>query len=43
LCGEVAWDYQRQTAADVVRRLTGVAGVSNRPPRTSMDSTLKTA
>ena len=29
LSGEVDWDYQRQVAADVVRCLVGVAGVSD--------------
>ncbi len=28
LGGEVDWDYQRQTAADAIRHLTGVRGVS---------------
>lgn len=29
LTGEVDWDYQRQTAADMIRVLTGVSGVSD--------------
>ncbi len=29
LSGDVAWQYQRQDAADSVRQLTGVTGVSN--------------
>ena len=29
LSGAVEWDYQRQTAIDAVRHLTGVTGVSN--------------
>ena len=29
LSGDVEWDYQRQTAIDAVRHLSGVTGVSN--------------
>jgi osmotically-inducible protein OsmY len=29
LSGDVQWDYQRQTAADAIRHLSGVTGVSN--------------
>jgi osmotically-inducible protein OsmY len=41
LSGDVQWDYQRQTAADAIRHLSGVTGVSNQiNVKPSVSSTL---